>query len=124
MPNASAHQMFAALTVGGAFLGKEVADGEQSAKPVVSTVLAGILGTLPDKIEPALHPHHRQFYHSVTLGVGVWWLGRQVYKWRPESELGEIARFLLLVAGGAYLSHLALDALTKRSLPLVGKFNA
>ena len=124
MPNASAHQMFAALTVGSAFLGKEMVDKEQTGKPIVSAVLAGMLGTLPDKLEPALHPHHRQFFHSVTFGVTLWCLGKQVYKWQPESELGEISRFILLIAGGAYLGHLALDALTKRSLPLVGRINA
>lgn len=28
-------------------------------------------GTLPDQLEPALHPHHRQFFHSLAVLAGV-----------------------------------------------------
>ncbi len=124
MPNASVHKMFAALTVGTAFLAKELVDGEYTVKPAVGAGLAWMLGTLPDKIEPAIHPHHRQFFHSVMFGVTIMGLLGKVYKWQTEKEEEKVARFLLLVAGSAYVGHLILDAKTKRSLPLMGKLNA
>jgi len=124
MPNSSAHMMFAALTVGGGFWGKELMDNEQTMKPAVGAGLAWMLGTLPDKIEPAIHPHHRQFFHSVTFSVIILGLLVKAYEWQTENEAEEFSRFVLLVLGGSYVGHLFLDALTKRSLPLLGKLNA
>lgn len=46
---------------------------------------------------------------------------RKLYQWAPEDGFEKVVRAFLLVGGAAYLSHLALDALTSRSLPLVGK---
>lgn len=79
------------------------------------------LGKLPDLIEPAVHPHHRQFFHSVVVAAGLVAGMRKLYQWAPDDDFEKLVRAFLLVGGAAYLSHLALDALTSRSLPLVGK---
>lgn len=35
-------------------------------------VSAAVIGAIsPDKFEPALHPNHRSFFHSLTSGGGV-----------------------------------------------------
>ena len=90
--------------------------------PAAAISAGAFLGQLPDMIEPALgNPHHRQFFHGITilcaLGIGV----HKAYRWEPQNEFEKIVRGVLLVGGAAYLSHLALDAITKRSLPLVGR---
>ena len=76
---------------------------------------------MPDILEPAVHPHHRQFFHSIAfaalIGSGMY----KLYQWETETEMEKILKLCLLVAGGAYLIHLAMDACTKRSLPLLGK---
>lgn len=76
---------------------------------------------LPDLIEPATNPNHRQFFHSMVfvliLGYGLYRLA----KWDPETPEAQVLRGVGLIAGGAYLVHLALDFTTKRSLPLVGR---
>lgn len=108
-------------------------------------------GMLPDVLEPAIHSHHRQVMHSWTLlggtALGVVRnaaaLEAYIQSWTAKiGELEELApqaapfeAFLIrlgavglhaaigyvtgLAAG--YASHLALDALTPRGLPLLGR---
>lgn len=92
-----------------------------SKHPLVAACIAGGCGTLPDVLEPAFNPNHRQFFHSVVLMGGLAWLAYGLYKWQPDTEVKQIARRLALVAIGAYLMHLAMDATTPKSLPFVGK---
>jgi len=90
--------------------------------PAAAIPIGAFLGKLPDMIEPSLgNPNHRQFFHSVAvlglLGVGM----HKLYRWDPQDNVEGLLRGLLLLGGAAYLSHLALDAMTSRSLPLIGK---
>jgi membrane-bound metal-dependent hydrolase YbcI (DUF457 family) len=90
--------------------------------PAIAIPAGIFLGTLPDIIEPALgNPNHRQFFHSVTvlcvLTAGIY----KTYHWKPQNEIEKLIRCVMLVGGTAYISHLILDALTSKSLPLVGK---
>jgi len=90
--------------------------------PVVAIPVGAYLGRLPDMIEPALgNPNHRQFFHSMvvfgTVALGL----KKAYEWEPEDNLEKTIRGLLLIGGAAYISHLVLDAVTKKSLPIVGK---
>lgn len=83
--------------------------------------LGALCGSLPDLIEPATNPHHRQFFHSVAFGIIVFEGLRRVYKWQPNDDWQRLARGITLIAGGAYLVHLAMDSTTPRSLPLLGR---
>lgn len=90
--------------------------------PAAATIMGALLGTLPDIVEPALcNPNHRQFFHSVTFFIGLSIALKKIYLWEPKDDFEGLLRCALLITGGAYLSHLVLDAFTKRSLPLVGK---
>jgi inner membrane protein len=89
------------------------------AKPLALGLAAAALPSLPDLLEPALHPNHRKFFHSISFAVGLAYGVHRVYRWEPESELEQLMRLLLLVGGTAYLGHLALDAFSAKSLPLV-----
>lgn len=90
--------------------------------PAAAIPVGAFLGRLPDMIEPALgNPNYRQFFHSVAV-LGLLAAGmHKVYHWEPQDDAEKIIRGVLLVGGAAYLSHLALDALTSRSLPFVGR---
>lgn len=90
--------------------------------PAAAIPIGAFLGRLPDMIEPAFrNPNHRQFFHSITaLGLLVTGM-HKTYHWEPQDEFEKIVRGVLLIGGAAYLSHLALDALTSKSLPLVGR---
>ena len=89
---------------------------------LVASVAAGtFFAALPDIIEPATNPHHRQFCHSVVVFCAIGYGIKKAYHWKPLSERHKTIRTLSLIAGCAYLSHLVLDASTPRSLPLIGK---
>ncbi|MDT8383615.1 MAG: metal-dependent hydrolase [Gammaproteobacteria bacterium] len=99
----------------------EQKQGANTAEPVVNASLAAACGTLPDILEPAFHPNHRQLFHSVGFAVLLGYGLYSLWKWQPEDEGRQLARKLGLVIGGAYLVHLAMDASTPKSLPLFGR---
>ena len=96
-------------------------NGEVSWKPFALAGLAAKTAKLPDMIEPALHPNHRQFFHSLgfagLLGYGMY----ELYKWETEDELEKLLRLAGLAIGGSYLIHLLCDARTPKGLPIIGK---
>ena len=121
MPNALAHQSVAAVVVGGWIAQLEAKEAKKTMAPLGGAALATICTNLPDMLEPAIHPHHRQFFHSLAfagmLGLGMY----RIYEWETKTSQEELIKFCLLVVGGSYLIHLAMDACTSRSLPLLGK---
>jgi len=74
--------------------------------------VGGVIGLVPDLIEPAVHPNHRGFFHSVACGALVWYATHAVHtkQWTPE------ARAAARMACWCYLSHLAADALTPKGI--------
>jgi hypothetical protein len=73
-------------------------------------------GALPDILEPATDPNHRQLFHSLACGGVLTYgaFGRHTEKLLPNQ------RHALRVAAISYLSHLCLDGETPTGLPLVG----
>lgn len=65
------HRVMAAVCVGGAAAADWKEDDHWAKHPLVAAATAAGCGTLPDIIEPALHPNHRQFFHSVLFAAGV-----------------------------------------------------
>lgn len=121
MPNGSTHRLIAALAIGGTSLANEVAQGEVTGRPLVNASIASLLTNLPDLIEPASNPHHRQFFHSLAFGSLVASAGIKLYQWQPEEDLEKVVRQLLLVGCGGYLVHLIADSFTPRGLPVIGR---
>lgn len=148
MPNGKTHAWAGAAT------GSAVAAYRGRQQPLVNVLIeilgggvGGYLGgKVPDVLEPALHPGHRDFCHSWTAGGAVATGLTALARWEtfcreqaaelrqrrlasPPTDpvtsfflvLGEI--FWTLAAGfvsgfgAGYLSHLALDAATPRRLP-------
>lgn len=148
MPNRSTHELAGAVSgVALALLRVGDASTSQALAEVVGGAFGGwIGGVLPDVLEPATTPNHRELAHSVVVG-GTLTLAR-LAEWqatcRSEAKgcdaraltfaLGSDARqraewdalgwrFLAgLLAGvvAGYASHLILDAGTAKGLPLLG----
>lgn len=121
MPCAATHRVIN-FTATAAFLASRPEEEQRGiAHPLVGATATTLLASLPDMVEPAIHPHHRQFFHSIlfagALGYGVY----KAYQWQPETVTEEWLRIAALVCGAAYLLHLAADFTTARSLPLIGK---
>ena len=94
-------------------------EGEITGKSLAAGGLAALTARLPDILEPAYHPNHRQFFHSLTcagLLVGGMY---HLYKWETEDEFEKFLRFAGLVAGGSYLIHLLCDSRTPKGLPII-----
>ncbi len=82
---------------------------------LVYGAVGGVVALAPDILEPSLrNPNHRQFCHSVVFGALVMWACCA----KHTRQLPLAARGLLLVAGLSYCLHLAVDALTPRSIRL------
>jgi hypothetical protein len=110
--------------------------------------LGGALGSLsPDLIEPAVHSWHHTIAHSyMTAAVGTVTVRRSISSWQARCRTeanrrdqlrkatsdpwlrfwrGLVAFFWRMLSGFAvgaatgYLSHLALDAVTPRGIPLL-----
>ena len=121
MPNGNTHRLIAALAIGGVSLVKESHEGDVTEKSLVNAAIAALSTNLPDMIEPAKNPHHRQFFHSIAFGSLVAVAGVKLYHWKPEEDWEKVLRGILLVSCGGYLVHLIADSLTPRGLPLLGR---
>lgn len=152
MPNGRAHAIIGA-GIGGA-AGLYAAQGEPDYAQIL-VALGAIFGgraggRTPDLLEPAIHPHHRDFFHSATAGSVLAWRGSQAYsaarqtlladaaRLRSEREmlplddsrrawlgLAEAANYLafgaMLGFVVGYLSHIAADLSTARGVPIMSR---
>jgi membrane-bound metal-dependent hydrolase YbcI (DUF457 family) len=88
--------------------------------PILAGVVAGLASGLPDLLEPATSPNHRQFCHSVVFGAVLIAVLKKLYEWIPATPGEQFMRDALLSIGFGYLAHLGADATTAMGLPLVG----
>ncbi|MBL1141596.1 MAG: metal-dependent hydrolase [Proteobacteria bacterium] len=95
-------------------------NGEVSWKPLALAGLAAKTAKLPDILEPALHPNHRQFFHSLGFAGLVGYGMYELYKWETEDDLEKVLRLAGLAIGGSYLIHLFCDSTTPKGLPVLG----
>ncbi len=150
MPNKQTHVRVGTLTGYGfaAYRAREQEPLNMLLEAIGGGIGGYIGGRLPDIIEPASWPGHRQLAHSAVTGVGIgiggyklleqWeeWCRSEAERYRREKEqrtLSGLEEFLYIltdivlhIAAGAlnglvagYLSHLALDASTKKRIPLL-----
>lgn len=119
--NGPTHRLVAGVAVGLYVADRESKAGQSTPMPLVSGLAASLLTNLPDILEPATTPNHRAFFHSIAFaGLIVGGL-HKTYQWQPESDLERFFKALALLAGSAYLIHLAMDLTTKKGLPLLGR---
>lgn len=119
--NGPAHQVVAGFATGVFLAEKERQAGVQTAKPLVAGTAAAFFTKLPDMLEPATSPNHRQFFHSIAFAGLLGLAFHELGKWQPESAGGEFLKTLGQVAIPAYLIHLFMDSFTEKSLPWVGR---
>jgi inner membrane protein len=75
-------------------------------------------GLLPDMLEPAIHSHHRQFFHSYAAAGLLAYANRAVWENPLVPHEQKVA---FSIASGSYFSHLVADGQTPRGIPLVGR---
>ena len=122
MPNRTAHAWGAGITVATTTAYHELKEGGKLTwKTPAAGLAAGAIGSLPDILEPAMNPNHRQFFHSWIVFGLIGYLTYKTYKWEPKTNGKKWLRLALLIAEVAYMVHLIMDATTKKSLPILGK---
>lgn len=89
------------------------------ATPFAMGAAAACLPSLPDVLEPALHPNHRKFFHSAVVYAALGYGLHRLYRWEAQDDTQRLLRIVGLVTGAAYLAHLTRDAFTAKSLPLI-----
>ena len=120
MANAADHAKYGALAGGAAYLIMcRFYDRQPDLDELLICAGAGLLSArLPDVIEPADHPHHRQFAHSfATGGILVRLAANQCAV--ENGGLTESQKILLAASIAGYLSHVVADACTPRCAPLI-----
>lgn len=132
MPNFSRHFVTGAAVGGGANLAWQVYVLHTSPEPprgfaetvrridfvkvALFSIGGGIVASIPDLLEPATSPNHRGIFHSLLCGLAVFYVAFG----KPSANLSLPNQFSLRAVALSYLSHLFLDSLTPKSLPLVG----
>lgn len=120
MSDGATHVVVGGLSALGFTLADRDSDGSVNPALTVGTGIA--FAKLPDVLEPAINnPHHRQFCHSLIVLTAIGYGIKKAYDWRPTDSTDKVLRAIVLSAGIGYISHLLLDCLTPRSLPILGK---
>jgi membrane-bound metal-dependent hydrolase YbcI (DUF457 family) len=91
--------------------------------PVFAGVVGAFAAGLPDLLEPAITPRHRQICHSVAFASLMVVTLKAIYDWNPQTEGQKLLRDVLLSIGVGYLSHLGADATTAAGLPWIGSIS-
>ena len=120
MPNALVHGLSGGLVAFAATAHIGDREGVPKETPLLAALVGGSLGSLPDILEPPIHPSHRKLFHSALMFGVVAYGGVKLYQWTPETDWERFLRYMALAVAVAYVAHLVLDAATKRSLPLAG----
>lgn len=107
------------VTLAGLMVARDKAEIRPLPHPLIAAPLSAALATLPDLIEPAVTPLHRQAFHSIAFAMILGFAIYEVYRWEAATPTQEILRSLALIGGSAYLLHLAGDMLTAQGLPLL-----
>ncbi|KKG79811.1 metal-dependent hydrolase [Methanosarcina mazei] len=75
---------------------------------------------LPDIIEPSRNQHHRKFFHSLLLlGILSMFIVK-IYKDLISGEVNNIKILFAFFMCSGYASHLLIDLLTYKGLPVTG----
>lgn len=95
---------------------KEKADPLELLRDILIGSVAGFAGScVPDIVEVADNPNHRSFFHSYLSGAGI---TTGVIKANDHMENDEL-QIATICFGTGYLSHLVLDCVTPKGLPLL-----
>ena len=73
---------------------------EEPVSPLLAIGASTVFSKLPDWIEPATNPNHRQFFHSIAFLSLLGYSLKMTYDWKPEDKGSQILRFLNICWAG------------------------
>jgi len=118
MAGRNAHAMIGAgVGVGVLVIYKLVKDQKPSFGEFIAAAIGGAaFGLLPDLLEPATDPNHRQFFHSYAAAGLISWANLKVWQ---NPILLEKDKLHFTLASAGYLSHLLADSGTPKGVPII-----
>lgn len=118
MSNRGEHALFGAIIgFGGYVVAKQILNEEINLGNALCWGVVGAgVAVLPDILEPAINANHRAIAHSLVAGGTLVYATKKVWE---NSELNSEQKAGVSSLIAAYLSHLALDASTPASLPVI-----
>ena len=120
MANRNTHMLVGGVLILGLYIAhtKLMQKEELSLKGVIGSFTTGaVIGLAPDLLEPAEHPNHRQFFHSIGFSALLLWARTGVHG-SPTLNV-EFKRYFDWMIS-AYASHLICDGQTPKGLPFIG----
>lgn len=134
MPNGKTHVI--AGVVCGAFTSVAIQhqiekDNVNFGQVLLASGVGGVTGKLPDVLEPATNPHHRQFFHSFAFGALLGWVGVKGYKKLKERrsrvkntldnsfDTIDLLLVVAIIVIAVYILHLIMDGFTPKGLPII-----
>lgn len=122
IPNFKQHALIGAGAGAGvyllSYLKKKREDSEMQfdlGKFLIHTAFGCIAASVPDLLEPATSPNHRNVFHSIAAVSLIIWLVYKVENSQIDPELNS----MLSSAGLGYVSHLLADSTTPKGLPIL-----
>ena len=79
-------------------------------------LVGGVAGLLPDIIEPATSPNHRELAHSFAALIAV---GAGINNLNERQDMDSAQKGLWNILALGYISHLFLEAGTPAGLPII-----
>lgn len=81
-----------------------------------SGAVGALAAMIPDVLEPATNPNHREFFHSYVLLITTLTTELHIL---DKVQANYLLKLLSLAAAGGYSSHLLADSCTPEGLPLL-----
>jgi len=116
--NRAEHMIAGSIVSAGVYLASSHAlNQEPSLKGfLLSAGVGASVSILPDVLEPATSSYHRSFFHSMTFAS---LSGYLIHEALNNEDIDNELKLILSVMSSAYGSHLVLDGLTPRGLPIL-----
>jgi inner membrane protein len=88
----------------------------QFGEVLLAAGVGAVGGLIPDLLEPAIHPNHRQFFHSYVAAALLVQANKQL---STSAQIPAEARGTVHLVSLGFLSHLVIDAQTPKGLPWI-----
>ncbi len=118
MPNAKTHFLIGAAIGAGLYCLMQKSQDQPIELPGLlgMGLVGGVAGLLPDIIEPATSPNHRELAHSFAALMAI---GTGIHNLNERQDMDAAQKGLWNTLALGYASHLLLDAGTPASLPIM-----
>ncbi len=135
MPNGNVHKAAGVIFGPIAYLAIQNNSQQKEKVGLGELILSSGIGLstarIPDILEPAIHPNHRAFYHSLTFAgitgffcfkalqdLNVHRVERKALGIQQWSKY-EILDVIIVIGAGSILLHLIMDGFTKKGLNII-----